>query len=98
MDQYEPRPIDTSQVELSPALEELTEQLAENTHDHWALLRIGEGWTWGPERNDARKETPNLVPYDRLPESEKEYDRKSAMEALKAIIALGYTIREPDTD
>jgi hypothetical protein len=34
------------------------------------------------------------VPYQELPESEKEYDRQMAMETLKAIIALGYRIEK----
>jgi RyR domain-containing protein len=32
------------------------------------------------------------VPYDELTESEKDYDRKTVVEAIKAIIALGYEI------
>ncbi|MGO9531444.1 MAG: RyR domain-containing protein [Syntrophobacteraceae bacterium] len=34
----------------------------------------------------------DLVPYANLPEPEKEYDRKTAMEALKAIVSMGYGI------
>lgn len=47
---------------------------------------------YGPARNDELKQHPGLVPYDELSESEKEYDRVTAMEALKAIYALGYKI------
>ena len=50
------------------------------------------GWRYGPERNDAKKEHPCLVPYEQLPESEKEYDRQAAMETLKAILAMGHRI------
>ncbi len=89
---YKPKPIDTSFVELPSELMELTERLAENAHDNWAKLRFAQGWTWGPERDDAAKKHPDLVPYAALPESEKEYDRKTAMETLKAILALGYRI------
>ena len=46
-------------------------------------------------RDDAAKKHPDLVPYDDLPESEKHYDRDTAMETLKAIIALGYRIEPP---
>lgn len=91
---YIPKPIDTSYIELSKELKELTELLAENVHDIWAKQRIGEGWTYGPIRDDKTKQTPNLVPYTDLPESEKEYDRKTAMETLKTIIALGYNIEK----
>jgi len=89
---YQPMPIDTSGVTLPAELVDLTERLAENAHDIWAKQRMAEGWTYGPQRNDAAKNNPDLVPYDELPESEKEYDRKAAMETLKAIVALGYRI------
>jgi RyR domain len=92
---YEPRPIDTAKVQLSEQLRQLTEQLAENAHDNWARRRLSEGWTWGPVRDDAAKKHPDLVPYAYLPESEKHYDRDTAMETLKAIIALGYRIEPP---
>jgi hypothetical protein len=78
---------------LSPDLYELLERLAQNNHDHWALKRLHEGWRHGPVRNDSVKQHPDLVPYDELSESEKEYDRKSVIETLKAIIALGYEIK-----
>lgn len=89
---YTPNPIDTSQVELPEGIKELTEKLAESNHDNWALGRLREGWTYGPQRNDELKQHPGLVPYDQLSESEKEYDRVTALEALKAIYALGYRI------
>jgi len=91
---YQPQPIDTSGVTLTAEILDLTEQLAENAHDIWARQRLGEGWTLGPERNDQRKETPCLVAYNELPDSEKEYDRNTAMETLKAIVALGYRIEK----
>ena len=92
MKHYEPKPIDTSGVRLSPGLIELTERLAESNHDNWAALRFEQGWSWGPERNDGAKKHPDLVPYEELPDAEKEYDRRSALETIKAIIALGYKI------
>jgi ryanodine receptor 2 len=91
---YTPETIDTSRIKLNPKLEELVEKLAQNNHDHWARKRIEEGWRYGKRRNDEDKEHPDLVPYDRLPESEKDYDRKTVVEALKAIIALGYEVRK----
>lgn len=90
---YTPRPIDTSKVVLPEELLVLTERLAENAHEVWARQRLAEGWTYGPERDDSKKTHPGLVPYNQLPESEKQYDRNTAMETLKAIVALGYEIR-----
>ena len=94
---YEPKPIDTSGVQLPPDLLGLTERLAENTHDVWAKQRIAEGWPYGPQRDDKAKKHPDLRPYSDLPESEKEYDRATAMETLKAIVALDYTLAKRPT-
>jgi hypothetical protein len=89
---YDPNPIDTSKIALPAGVISLTERLAENAHDVWALQRISEGWQYGTERNDKDKRHPCLIPYSELPESEKEYDRKTAMDTLKAILAMGYKI------
>jgi hypothetical protein len=91
---YTPHPIDTSAVQLPPGLLELRERLAENTHDLWAQQRLAEGWIYGPRRDDVLKQHPCLVPYGELSDSEKEYDRRSALEALRAILVLGYEIRK----
>ena len=92
---YQPKPMDTSEVELPGKLRKLTEELAENTHEIWARQRIAEGWTYGPERDDGKKKHPDLVPYAALPESEKAYDRNTALETLKVIVAMGYRIEKP---
>ena len=92
---YDPVPIDTSEVVLPPALIEAAERLARNAHDVWARGRLAEGWRWGPVRNDEAREHPLLIPYEELPESEKEYDRRAAQQTLKAVVALGFRIVEP---
>ena len=89
---YEPKPIDTSDVVLPEELLELTEMIAENVHDVWAVGRLSEGWTYGAVKNTEKKVTPSLVPYADLPESEKDYDRKTALETLKFIVKSGYEI------
>lgn len=91
---YDPQPIDTSSVTLNPEILQLTERLAEHAHDLWARRRLAKGWTYGPQRDDAAKRHPCLVPYDQLPNSEKQYDRDVAMETLKAILTLGYRIEK----
>ena len=89
---YIPKPIDTSEISLTPELQELTEEMARNVHEVWSQTRINDGWTYGPERNDAQKKHPCLVPYDELPEAEKEYDRNTSQETLKLILKLGFEI------
>jgi hypothetical protein len=92
---YTPAPIDTSKIELSPEICRLTETLSRNAHEVWALERIAQGWRYGRDRDDSRKEHPCLVPYEELPESEKVFDRNTAMGTLKALLALGYRITKP---
>ena len=91
---YKPKPVDTSKVVLPKDLNALVELIAKNVHEVWAEERIKEGWTYGPVRDDIKKTTPCLVPYEELPENEKEYDRKTAFETLKLVVKLGYKIEK----
>jgi len=91
---YHPSPLDTDKIKLPEELVLLTEKLAENAHDNWAKLRIEEGWKWGEQRDDTEKTHPGLVPYDELTDSEKEYDRRTSLETLKVVMALGYSIKK----
>lgn len=91
---YNPQPINTEGIELPEELIELREKIAENVHDIWAKQRIDQGWSYGEVRNDELKQHPCLVPYEKLPESEKEYDRSTAMETLKLIIKLNWKIEK----
>ena len=93
---YKPTPIVTTGIEFPEELNELTEQLAEHIHDVWAKERMAQGWTYGKNRDDENKHHPCLVPYDDLPENEKTFDRATAMETLRAIVALGYRIEPPE--
>lgn len=93
---YNPIPIDTSEITLSKDILDLCEKLAENTHDVWAKGRLDQGWKYGEKRNDELKETPCMVPYSELPESEKNYDRNTAIETLKLVIKLGYKIEKSE--
>ena len=92
---YRPEPIPTQGVQLGADILELTELLARNAHDIWARQRLADGWRLGPRRDDAKKEHPCLIPYEELPESEKVYDRSTAIETVKAMLALGYLIVKP---
>ena len=51
------------------------------------------GRLYGTEKNTEKKITPALVPYSELPESEKDYDRNTALDTLKLIVKLGYEIK-----
>lgn len=89
---YTPRPAEVDGIELPATLSELTERMARNVHEVWAAGRIAQGWSYGPERSDERLEHPCLLPYDELPESEREYDRATAVGTLRLILSLGFDI------
>lgn len=94
MKRYIPSPLNTEDISLSDNLTELTEAMAKNVHEVWALGRVKEGWKYGETRNDELKTHPCLVPYEELPESEREYDRQTAIQTLKLIIKLGFEIEK----
>lgn len=89
---YVPKPVDTSDVVLNKELLELTELIAKNVHDVWALQRMKEGWVYGEVKDSLKKTSPCLVPYEELSESEKQYDRNTAFETIKLISKLGFKI------
>lgn len=89
---YMPHPIDTKEVVLLKELEALAENIAKNVHEVWSAGRMKDGWTYGEERNDAKRQHPCLVPYEELSEEEKEYDRNTSVETIKLILKLGFKI------
>lgn len=89
---YEPQPVNLDDIQLTDELLELREAIAENAHDVWATARIKEGWSFGPERDDANKKHPDLIPYSALPDSEKEYDRLMALDTIRLVKKLGFEI------
>lgn len=43
----------------------------EESHDNWTKFKIENGWTYGPVKDEVKKEHPLLIPYEDLPESQK---------------------------
>ena len=91
---YTPTPVDTTNIQLPEELMALAETISKNVHEVWAQNRIREGWTYGPVRDDQKRQTPCLVPYDQLPEEEKAYDRNTAFGTLKFIVSQGFEIHK----
>lgn len=91
---YTPAPVDTTNVQLPEELMTLAEAISKNVHEVWAQNRMNEGWTYGPARDDVKRQTPCLVPYEELSDDEKAYDRNTALATLKFIVAQGFEIRK----
>ena len=92
---YEPRPVEVTAESIPAGLRPLMEKLAANAHEVWSRARLDQGWTWGPVRDDARRQHPCLVPYDQLPEEEKVHDRNAVAGALAAIRHAGWQLLPP---
>ena len=51
---YNPKPIDTSEINLPDDIIELGEIIAKNVHEQWASNRIKEGWKYGIKRDEIK--------------------------------------------
>lgn len=91
---YNPKPIETKEIQLSDELISLSEVLAKHVHEVWAKGRIEQGWKLGPVRDDKLKQTPCLVSYEELTEEEKDYDRNTSQETLRLLLKMGYRIEK----
>ena len=91
---YVPNPINVDDIVLPEKIAELTEYIAENTHEEWAKQRFKEGWTFAPKTNKKLKQSFDLIPYCELLDSEKEYDRKMAMNTLRVLYKIGYRLEK----
>jgi len=68
------------------------ENMAENIHEVWATQKMEEGWTFGETLDLMAKKHPSLKPYAELDETQKNYDRNTALATLTYLIENGYQI------
>ncbi|XP_043499298.1 ryanodine receptor isoform X4 [Polistes fuscatus] len=92
---YKPAPLDLSAINLTPKMEELVDQLAENTHNLWAKERISQGWTYGLNEDSEMRRSPHLVPYPKVDEAIKKANRDTASETVRTLLVYGYMLDPP---
>lgn len=92
---YKPAPLDLSAANLTPKLEELVDQLAENTHNLWAKERIQQGWTYGLNEDSDNHRSPHLVPYSKVDDAIKKANRDTASETVRTLLIYGYNLDPP---
>ncbi|XP_069170443.1 ryanodine receptor [Procambarus clarkii] len=95
---YKPQPLDLSQVSLTSKLEELVDQLAENTHNIWARERILQGWTYGLNEDPDMHRSPHLVSYGNVDDAIKKANRDTASETIRTLLVYGYILEAPTGD
>lgn len=76
----------------------VAELMAKHVHDTWMAQRIKDGWKYGEHRDDKKKTHPCIVPYEELPESEKEYDRQTSLETINFLREQGFKIVQDNED
>ncbi|XP_063865198.1 ryanodine receptor-like isoform X9 [Scylla paramamosain] len=92
---YKPQPLDLSQVSLTPKLEELVDELAQNTHNIWAKERILQGWTYGLNEDPEMRRSPHLVSYLNVDDAIKKANRDTASETIRTLLVYGYLLEAP---
>nr|CAD7393765.1 unnamed protein product [Timema cristinae] len=92
---YKPAPLDLSAITLAPKMEELVDQLAENTHNLWAKERIQQAWTYGLNEDPDMRRSPHLVPYSKVDEAIKKANRDTASETVRTLLVYGYNLDPP---
>lgn len=46
----------------------------EQSHENWMKFKEGQGWKYGPEKNEELKTHPAMLPYEQLPAHQKQKD------------------------
>ena len=73
-------------------VENIRDKLAESIHEMWAMGKIEAGWTFGERRDDTLGLHPCLTQFQNLPQAEKRYNVQLALQTLRTILALGYSV------
>lgn len=94
---YKPKPI-LPDGPIPEVIEAHMEWIAEQIHERWAAGKMQEGWTYGCHYNEEGRKHPNLLPYDRLSEGERDYDRNTAAQTIQMLLYLGFQIIPPSDD
>lgn len=78
---YKPHPVNLSDITLDEDIVRLQDVFAENIHELWAKAHI---------------EDQNQLPFDLLPQQEKEHYRQMALESIKLLKKLGWQLTKKD--
>nr|XP_057915111.1 ryanodine receptor 2 isoform X2 [Doryrhamphus excisus] len=89
---FTPSPVDVSKVQLPLQFEDIRDKIAENIHELHVVEKIDLGWTYGNERDEAKKLDPCLVEFGKLPEQDRNQDLHTAQDILRTLLAVGFHI------
>ncbi len=61
-------------------------------HERWNAERLHDGWKYGNVKDISKKISPSLVPWDKLTEEVKRYDRDAVQKIPKNLVEIGLEI------
>ncbi len=77
-----------------PKGEEDLERLSKMEHERWMNVKLKAGWVYAPETNKPDKQHSALVPWEELPEEEKDKDRDLVRAIPRLLTEIGYTVAD----
>ncbi|XP_058262200.1 ryanodine receptor 2 isoform X21 [Hemibagrus wyckioides] len=97
---FNPQPVDTSNVNVPEKLDHFINKYAEHSHEKWSMEKFANGWVHGEQLCEASKVHPLLKAYKGLSDKDKEVYRWPIRETLKTMLSWGWSIermRESDS-
>lgn len=70
------------------------ELISRGVHESWQQERIRQGWKYGKITDKDLKTHASMIPYDMLPEEEKELDRQTVRRVISELYSLDYRIQK----
>lgn len=66
--------------------------MAEMEHEYWCREKIEEGWRYGPQKDQNTKTNPSLVPWEELPEMDKDKNILFIKGLPRLLVRAGFQI------
>ena len=67
-------------------------RMAKLEHEHWCAAKKEEGWKYGIEKDPDKKTAPSLLPWEDLPEPEKEKNKQFIRDLPRMLARAGFQI------
>ena len=69
------------------------ETMAEREHGRWNVERLNQGWRWAEKKDEERKLSPYLVPWAKLSEAIRDYDRAAVRIWHRVLAQAGLVVK-----
>jgi hypothetical protein len=66
--------------------------MAQMEHEHWCQEKIAAGWKNGLKKDQKQKTNPSILPWDELPESGKEINKKYIRDLPRLLARAGFQV------